>query len=479
MALTKVSYSLVNGPVFNVEDFGAVGNGVTDDTAAINAAIDAAWAAGGGTVVCMPKTYAILTTVKVRSNVTLDLCNATLQRIGTNKTFNIVQNYTYNPSVAVDTRIAIINGTIAGNVTNDVATQDHLAVAGNIFLFGVSIFRIENIRLLAANSNGFGWREASNGLVNAVTGGTFGANLFAPTSGINNYVTNCDFAYAGATGASPGVCVDIEPNSVSEIVRMYFNNCRINDLVLIDFWSSLNGTYIIEAQFTGCTFVGGSPYTIKIESSNATKAEGVILDDSCRIAVIVDTASAIKLGGVSGVICNAQFANDSGSANTTRGIEITGAVSDLTFGGSFGAGNTGFANDIDASQYPISNSFFKGVNFNGVYLQGSNNVFEASPINSLTIAGATSTGNQFVGANVASITLVSSALVANQSFGKTYNVAMTGAAISNGASTVTLGNGTSSTVGAAGAASALPATPLGYLVGYVGTTQVKIPYYTA
>lgn len=45
------------------------------------------------------------------------------------------------------------------------------------------------------------------------------------------------------------------------------------------------------------------------------------------------------------------------------------------------------------------------------------------------------------------------------------------------ASTVTFGNATQSTVGAAGAASALPATPSGYLRFFVGTTEFVLPYY--
>jgi hypothetical protein len=47
------------------------------------------------------------------------------------------------------------------------------------------------------------------------------------------------------------------------------------------------------------------------------------------------------------------------------------------------------------------------------------------------------------------------------------------------ASTTTIGSTTATTVGATGAASALPALPLGYIIAHVGTTQVKIPYYTA
>jgi hypothetical protein len=50
MSLTKVTYSMIDGAPFNVLDYGADPTGVASSTAAIQAAIDAAFAAGGGVV---------------------------------------------------------------------------------------------------------------------------------------------------------------------------------------------------------------------------------------------------------------------------------------------------------------------------------------------------------------------------------------------------------------------------------------------
>lgn len=71
MSLTKVTYSMISGAPFNVFDYGAVADGVTDDLAAIQAAINAASAAGGGVVFLPEGTYATTDRIQPKTNVHL------------------------------------------------------------------------------------------------------------------------------------------------------------------------------------------------------------------------------------------------------------------------------------------------------------------------------------------------------------------------------------------------------------------------
>lgn len=67
MSLTKVTYSMINGPTINPVDYGA-STASTDNTAAIQAALDAAAALGGAIVQLPAGTFTIAGTLTVGSN---------------------------------------------------------------------------------------------------------------------------------------------------------------------------------------------------------------------------------------------------------------------------------------------------------------------------------------------------------------------------------------------------------------------------
>jgi len=135
-ALDRLQERLINttaGPIhaglpFDVADYGATGDGVTDDTVAIQATIDAAHASGGGWITfSRPGTY-MATQLVLSSDTLLDggtFGAVTLKQIvGSNRDFIISENFatltgTSGPTVVVPhhfgLRNLIIDGNKAGN----------------------------------------------------------------------------------------------------------------------------------------------------------------------------------------------------------------------------------------------------------------------------------------------------------------------------------------------------------------------------
>jgi hypothetical protein len=128
--------------LFNVRAFGAVGDGATLDTAAIEKAIRAANAAGGGTVFFPPGAY-LSGTLELLSNVTLDLeAGAVLQGSLNVDDYGSIAAYGFGRQYAIDSsgegfRVGLIVARKAANV----AIVGRGAIDGN----GDSFFDLNSI----------------------------------------------------------------------------------------------------------------------------------------------------------------------------------------------------------------------------------------------------------------------------------------------------------------------------------------------
>ena len=129
MALTKARNAIIKGAPILLSDFGAVGDGTTDDTVAVQAALDAAAASGQRAVGETGKTYLVFA-LKVGCN--FDLNGCTLKKrpatasdptmgtfTGDSTTFWIPAPNGVPAMIYCTANVTIENGTIDGNSAAD------------------------------------------------------------------------------------------------------------------------------------------------------------------------------------------------------------------------------------------------------------------------------------------------------------------------------------------------------------------------
>jgi parallel beta-helix repeat protein len=311
--------------VVSVKDFGAVGDGVADDTVAINEAITYVNSLGGG-VVTFPDggTYMVnatgnLTGIQMKSGVYLDLTGAKLKATNANSA-----NYrlVYFEQVS---DCGIIGGEIDGDRASNTSggDQGHCVY---IILNCVDVV-IQNVKAYNAIGDGIYTGRLCTGtkILNCVLTNN-GRNNISVVSSSNVIIDGCDIS--NANGNLPEAGIDVEPNPGDAVSNnVVITNCHIYD----------NGR-------EGVSFPAPAP-TPLIETAIVSNCH--IYNNGTQGI----RASYVKNLEVSGCVI---YGNGAGGIYDTAALATS-----LTFDGNLIFGNTGSGIEGFASGTIISNNVIR------------------------------------------------------------------------------------------------------------------------
>ncbi|MHB8781209.1 MAG: DUF5719 family protein [Candidatus Geothermincolia bacterium] len=315
-------------PVYNVRDYGAVGDGSHDDSGAIQAAINAVDSSVGGTVYVPQGVYRVRygayggdTTLNLKSNMTFQMdAGAELRMDGTNSSrYNLL--HAGNVS-----NVTITGGTITGD-------RDQHQGTGGESGFNISTFNGRNI-LISGVTSRKAWADGIyiDGWENQVTDGVRVENCVLDSNrrqGISiicgRNITITGSVMSNTEGAMPMAGLDLEPWNpvqVIENVVVSYNTFRNND----------------------CGFeIGGSQAPVK----NIT-VTGNTIEQSRNHGMWIDTVSDVTITG-----------NNIVGPAPNWGIDLLGAVRatvDSNNISGFGMGGVYITRGYNSSQVSNNNA---------------------------------------------------------------------------------------------------------------------------
>ena len=449
-------YTQVGAISISVVSYGADPTGVADSTAAIQAAINAVAALGGGTVFLPDGVYNISSTLTISSS------GVTLLGAGWNS-FHDTGSPTYpvklnwvggaTPMVSYLTTSATLPMTSGCGFQNCYLECNGVATIG---LF------VQSVR-----GSNFANMYVKNAVTSAYTLTTLVKTSGEATDTQNNVFTNCTWRNYDLSAAHASAGMTLTSASVGAANA----NTSFNTFVLC-----LGETY---------SNAGGGVGFLLLDADNNTFI-------GCRVARNGTTTYGLSIRGAD---TNFFWGFSCGGVN---GIEIRGTAS-----GYFAnpVSNTFFnLDDSNGTQYPTLDAScraqvqfaiagYRGTWTTQAVVADNSTSAEAEVANlgtsSLRIRNGSSNHVRLTdGTNEWSLSVNGGVLRISGISGTTANVQVNsplligaGATAASVAGGLAIGGNQQTTVGANGAASALTANPLGYIAGYIGSTKIAIPYY--
>lgn len=395
----------------NVLSYGAVGNGSTNDLPAIQAALDAAHTAGGGTVLIPGgRTYATVGFMVVYDNTTITAYGATIRSLSLGQ--GLVRNFLESEAPTAYTghsNIKIYGGTWDGNAANaGVGTVTGLT---NIMGF----VHCKNITIRDATiTNG----SSSHGVeFNSTDGGQV---LNCRFLGMKDNTTDNSRAFVEAVqidlARAGSSSIGAYDNTVSKNILV--DGCYSGPSDRLPAWGRLVGSHVAtltgQPMFTNIRVVnnridGAADCGIHAYCWDKAVISGNIITGTASFGIRVSTDSSttnvVAPGSV--IIANNIIEDCLGSSS----IQVTGYATALLPGlqiiGNRIIRGTGRGITVDSGSWPVvANNIVMDPGSNAIYLPScldptvTGNVVRNVPTNAINLTsctGGTVTGNQVVG----------------------------------------------------------------------------------
>jgi hypothetical protein len=268
----------IGATVLNVKNFGAIGNGAHDDTAAIQAAIDAL-PSSGGTIVVPDGTYMInaLKSINLRSHMRLSLASGTyLKAIA-----NDAQRYWTVKLWGVN-NVEIVGGHIVGDRSSHRGSAGEwgygLVIQGSsdVYVHDITVTNTWGDGLLVRAINYDDGRAITSERVtfNRVKASNNRRQGLSICAGNKVYVVNSSFT--GSNGTAPQGGIDIEPQTKSKVWQVRIENTTLSNNVGngLEVHDNVNGLslYKVTAENNkGFGVYTGGPTNVSITNSNLSQ----------------------------------------------------------------------------------------------------------------------------------------------------------------------------------------------------------------